>query len=135
MPDRFCADRARLSKALSVKEAKLTARSHTDRRFGRAELVAGVRGLGDSVLVHSSLRSLGYVEGRPIAVFEALWDAIGPDGTMIVHTTTCPGARSPMPRRTRTTSSTRRYTARTAVHCPRPRRNVSGTGSSGRRVM
>jgi aminoglycoside N3'-acetyltransferase len=41
--------------------------------------------------VHSSLKSLGYVEGGPIAVFEALWDAIGPDGTMIVPTYYLPG--------------------------------------------
>jgi aminoglycoside N3'-acetyltransferase len=41
--------------------------------------------------VHSSLKSLGYVEGGPIAVFEALWDVIGPDGTMIVPTYYLPG--------------------------------------------
>ena len=79
----------------AIKEAKLIARSHTDPRFGREELAQGFRGLGlvpgDAVFVHSSLKSLGYVEGGPIAVFEALWDAIGPDGTMIVPTYYLPG--------------------------------------------
>ena len=79
----------------AIKEAKLKARSHLEPRFGREELAQGFRSLGllpgDSVFVHSSLKSLGFVEGGPIAVFEGLWDAIGPDGTMIVPTYYLPG--------------------------------------------
>ena len=38
---------------------------------------------GASVLVHSSLKSLGYVEGGPDAVVSALVDAVGPEGTVM----------------------------------------------------
>jgi len=79
----------------AIKEAKLKARSHLEPQFGREELAQGMRSLGleagDSVFVHSSLKSLGFVEGGPIAVFEGLWDVIGPDGTMIVPTYYLPG--------------------------------------------
>jgi aminoglycoside 3-N-acetyltransferase len=79
----------------ALKEVRLAARSHTEPRCGREELAAGFRALGvepgDTVFVHSSLKSLGYVEGGPIAVFEGLWDALGPDGTMIVPTYYLPG--------------------------------------------
>jgi len=39
---------------------------------------------GASVLVHSSLKSLGLVEGGAEAVVEALYDAVGPTGTVMV---------------------------------------------------
>jgi len=78
-----------------MKEMRLKARAQTEPKFGRAELAEGFRNLGlvpgDTVFVHSSLKSLGYVEGGPIAVFEGLWDVIGPDGTMIVPTYYLPG--------------------------------------------
>ena len=41
---------------------------------------------GDVVLVHSSLRSLGWVCGGAVAVVQALLDALGPDGTLVVPT-------------------------------------------------
>lgn len=41
---------------------------------------------GDSVFLHSSLRSLGYVEGGAAAVIGALQDALGPEGTLLVPT-------------------------------------------------
>ncbi len=37
---------------------------------------------GDVVLVHCSLRSLGWVSGGPVAVIQALLDAVGPAGTI-----------------------------------------------------
>lgn len=43
---------------------------------------------GDVVLVHSSLRSLGWVCGGAVAVVQALLDALGPDGTLVVPTQT-----------------------------------------------
>lgn len=56
----------------------------------RAKLVADLRGLGlvpgDIVFVHSSLKSLGYVEGGPRAVWEALLEVVSPAGTVIVPT-------------------------------------------------
>jgi len=39
---------------------------------------------GDVLLVHSSMRSLGFVAGGVHAVIEALLHAIGPDGTLVV---------------------------------------------------
>jgi len=41
---------------------------------------------GDVVLVHSSLRSLGYVVGGAQAVVGALLDVLGPTGTLVVPT-------------------------------------------------
>lgn len=41
---------------------------------------------GDTVFVHSSLKSLGYVEGGAAAVVGALQDAVGPEGTLLVPT-------------------------------------------------
>ncbi|MFY1692313.1 aminoglycoside N(3)-acetyltransferase [Plantactinospora sp. WMMB782] len=43
---------------------------------------------GDVVLLHSSMRSLGFVAGGPQAVVQALLDVLGPDGTLVVPTHT-----------------------------------------------
>lgn len=40
------------------------------------------------LLVHSSLKALGWVCGGPVAVVQALRDALGPDGTLVVPTHT-----------------------------------------------
>ena len=54
----------------------------------RDSLAADLRTLGvrsgDIVLCHSSLRSLGWVCGGPVALVQALLDALGPNGTLIV---------------------------------------------------
>ena len=41
---------------------------------------------GDSLIVHSSLRSLGHVEGGADTVIDALLDTIGPDGNLMLPT-------------------------------------------------
>lgn len=43
---------------------------------------------GDVLMLHSSMRSLGYVVGGPQAVVQALLDALGPGGTLVVPTHT-----------------------------------------------
>lgn len=57
-----------------------------------ATLTAQLRGLGlragGVTIVHSSYKSLGYVVGGPQAVVQALLDAAGPDGTIVVPTHT-----------------------------------------------
>ncbi|WP_170299012.1 AAC(3) family N-acetyltransferase [Massilia eburnea] len=62
----------------------------------RAELVAGLERLGiargDAVFVHSSLKSLGHVEGGARALVQALQEAVGPEGTLVVPTYYMPGA-------------------------------------------
>ncbi|MEU6377814.1 AAC(3) family N-acetyltransferase [Streptomyces sp. NPDC046909] len=47
----------------------------------------GVRD-GETLLVHSSLKSLGWVCGGPVAVVQGLLDALGPTGTLVVPTQT-----------------------------------------------
>ena len=54
------------------------------------QLVEGFRSLGvqegDTLLVHSSYKSLGEVEGGPSTVIRALETALGPGGTLIMPT-------------------------------------------------
>ncbi|TCC36688.1 AAC(3) family N-acetyltransferase [Kribbella capetownensis] len=58
----------------------------------RGALVGDLRGLGvragGLVLMHSSLRSLGFVVGGPQAVVEALLEVLTPEGTLVVPTHT-----------------------------------------------
>lgn len=55
-------------------------------------LLAGLHQLGvkpgDVVLVHSSMRGLGYIDGGPNAVVDALLEAVGSDGTVLFPTLT-----------------------------------------------
>lgn len=46
---------------------------------------------GDVVMLHSSLKSLGYVEGGADAVLQSLLDVISPNGTLVVPTYYQPG--------------------------------------------
>jgi aminoglycoside 3-N-acetyltransferase len=62
----------------------------------RASLAADLAGLGlstgDVVLVHSSMRAIGWVPGGPVAVVQALLDVLGQEGTLVVPAQT--GANS-----------------------------------------
>lgn len=58
----------------------------------RASVADDLRALGvaagDTVLAHSSLRSLGWVCGGTLAVVQGMLDAVGPGGTLVVPTHT-----------------------------------------------
>lgn len=60
--------------------------------MNKAELTDQIRNAGiergDSILVHSSLSSLGWVEGGAETVVQALLDAVGKDGTALFPTLT-----------------------------------------------
>lgn len=64
----------------------------TDLPPTRASLAADLTALGlragDTVIVHSSLRAIGWVPGGRVAVTQALLDALGPTGTLVVPTQT-----------------------------------------------
>ena len=65
----------------------------------RADLVRDLAGTGvrrgDLLMVHSSLRSIGFVEAGPETVVDALLQAVGPEGTLVVPTFTYPSAGDP----------------------------------------
>lgn len=67
-------------------------------RVRRADIEIGLRRLGlaagDAVEVHSSLRSLGYVEGGAETLIEALMAVVGPDGALVMS---CYRVSPPMP--------------------------------------
>lgn len=56
----------------------------------RRDIVEGLRNLGvnpgDAVFFHNSLSSMGYVEGGAETVIDAFLEAVGPRGTIAVHT-------------------------------------------------
>ena len=58
----------------------------------RRHIVEGLRqmglGEGDRVMVHSSLSSMGYVEGGARIVVEAFLEVLGPLGTLMAPTFT-----------------------------------------------
>jgi aminoglycoside 3-N-acetyltransferase len=60
--------------------------------YGRESIAADLSRLGinpgDVVFFHSSLKSLGWVEGGAEAVIDAFLDAVGPNGLVIVPTLT-----------------------------------------------
>jgi aminoglycoside 3-N-acetyltransferase len=69
-----------------VSEADSIARAERPRTV--ATLTEDLRALGlahgATVLVHSSLSSLGWVAGGPIAVIQALLDVVAPEGTIVM---------------------------------------------------
>ncbi len=60
----------------------------------KEKLVEDFRGIGlkadDAVGLHSSLKSIGWVEGGPEAVIEALMEVVGSEGTILMPTMNAP---------------------------------------------
>ncbi len=89
--------KALVKSVLAARDAKRRAAEQqaTRRSISTAELQSGIEALGiasgDVVMLHSSLSSIGFVEGGPDAVLDALIDAIGPSGTLVVPTYWLPG--------------------------------------------
>ena len=82
---------------LAAREQKRrdAATSATRRHIPKSEIRSGLEALGivdgDVVMLHSSLKSIGFVEGGPRAFLEALVEAVGPGGTLVVPTYWLPG--------------------------------------------
>ncbi|NGM70635.1 AAC(3) family N-acetyltransferase [Natronolimnobius sp. AArcel1] len=103
-----------------------------------AELRGGLRALGlrsgDRVIVHSSLRSLGWVDGGAETVVDALCNVVGADGTVLMPTFTSGNDGHPFDRKT-TPSETGRITEelRTreeAIRSAHPTHSVTALGAS-----
>ncbi len=62
-------------------------RLHPRRALASHLAALGVRP-GATLLVHSSVKALGFVPGGTVAVAQALQDAVGPGGTLVVPTQT-----------------------------------------------
>lgn len=65
-----------------------------------ADLLQGLAQLGlesaDTVLVHSSMKSFGHVDGGPDTVIDALLEALGPRGCLVMPTLTMGAAENPV---------------------------------------
>jgi aminoglycoside 3-N-acetyltransferase len=72
-----------------TRSATLAAVSEIHTRAGLAEALRGL-GVrpGDVLLVHTSVKALGWIPGGPLAVVQALRDAVGDAGTIVVPTQT-----------------------------------------------
>lgn len=74
----------------SAKELKSQAPHVSQQQLTQQLQALGVQP-GDSIFLHSSLKSLGYVEGGPAAVIAALQTAVGPEGNILLPTYYLPG--------------------------------------------
>jgi aminoglycoside 3-N-acetyltransferase len=77
------------------KQRNLSVRERTQPHIDKTQIIHGLLDMGvvpgDTLFLHSSLKSLGYVTGGPRAVIEALLDAVGSDGTVILPAYSMPG--------------------------------------------
>ena len=55
----------------------------------RSRLVADLKGMGliagDTVMLHASVKAVGWIVGGPDMVIQALVDVVGPDGTLMMY--------------------------------------------------
>jgi aminoglycoside 3-N-acetyltransferase len=77
-----------------LRKIKFFRHKRQSKRYTREALAGDLRNLGivqgDTVIVHSSLKNLGYVIGGPQTVIEALQDVIGDAGTLVFPAFTTP---------------------------------------------
>lgn len=71
-----------------MREAEIIARTDSPRTVEtlRRDLRAAGVQPGAVLIVHTALSALGWVSGGPVAVIEALLDAVAPDGTIVMPT-------------------------------------------------
>jgi len=107
----------------------------------RARLVADLKKLGVEkgmeLMVHSSLSSLGYVEGGADAVVDALLAAIGKRGTLVMPSFNHKGAQVYNPMTTPTTSGAipdAMWRRREAVRSNHPTHAVAAIGRKGEEI-
>lgn len=74
----------------SLEKQRQTGQVITVEKLVNDLLLAGIRA-GDSLLVHSSLSKIGYVDGGAATVVKALLDGIGPEGTLLMPSFPAPG--------------------------------------------
>ncbi len=129
-----------MSKQHQTREAGQTV---TRDRIARDLAALGLRP-GDVVFFHSSLSSLGWVEGGPDAVIDAFLDVVGPEGLVAVpthsysylhyHTTTAPFDPRETPSRTGKLPDTlwRRPDAFRSAH---PTHSVAAIGQRARELV
>lgn len=74
----------------SQRRKQLQEQEKSKKGITKQKLIADLKNIGikqgDSVLVHSSLSKIGYVEGGPKTVVEALFEAVGENGTILFPT-------------------------------------------------
>ena len=73
-------------------ERESSAIARTERPNTQESLATDLRALGVApgmtLLVHASLSALGWVAGGPVAVIQALMDALTPQGTLVMPANT-----------------------------------------------
>lgn len=62
---------------------RMTEKVHTKEQFQQDLYALGLRA-GDTVMMHSAFKSLGGIEGGAQVVFSALFELLGPEGTLIL---------------------------------------------------
>ncbi|MFC1713517.1 AAC(3) family N-acetyltransferase [Candidatus Poribacteria bacterium] len=93
LPERFIELARALRSRIRHKRQRIT-RSEVDRaRIVRDLKKIGIKE-GDILLVHSSLKSIGYVKGGADTVIDAFMDVLGPNGTLVMPSFSLTGAMS-----------------------------------------
>lgn len=85
---------------------------------------------GDTLLVHSSMKSFGYVEGGPETVIAALREAVGLRGCIVVPTLTLGTGEAPVTFDVRNSPSTSGLLTNVFRQMPEARRSLHPTSSA-----